>query len=74
MKELYLVEVVRFGNPDLGVHVFGVFDDFEKIAATMAEYNAYRGGKYPEYYITNIGVVNPTDTEFNRRHGYKVEY
>lgn len=74
MKELYLVEVIRFGNPDLGVNVFGVFDNFEKIAPAMAKYNSYRGGKYPEYYVTNIGVVNPTDSDFNRRHRYKVEY
>ena len=74
MKEIYLVEAIRFGNTDLGVHTFGVFDDFEKIAPIMAEYNAYRGGKYPAYFVTNVGVVNPVHLVHNKRQRYEVNY
>jgi len=34
---IYLVEIIRYGNPSLGVNRYGIFDDFSKIAPTMAE-------------------------------------
>ena len=73
MKEIYLVEIIRFGNPDLGVHTFGVFDDVERIAPAMTAYNVYRGGKYPAYYVTNMGVMNPNDSDFCPRAFYEVD-
>ena len=48
----YLVEVIRYGDPSLGVQFFGVFDDRDLIHQTLTEYNTYRGGKYPAYYVT----------------------
>ena len=59
-KMTYLVEVIRYGNPSLGVNRYGIFDDFAKIASTMASYNSYRGGKYPAYFVTEFSEMNPT--------------
>jgi|DEB0MinimDraft_6_1074348.scaffolds.fasta_scaffold02597_14 hypothetical protein len=71
---IYLVEIIRYGNPSLGVHRYGVFDDFAKIAPTMAEYNSYRGGKYPAYFVTEFSEMNPSDTDFPERKRYEVTY
>lgn len=70
---LFLVEIIRYGNPDLGVQLFGVFDNFEKIAPTMALYNSYRGGKYPSYYVTVFEGVNPTDDSLVNRVRYNLK-
>lgn len=71
---IYLVEAIRYGNPSLGVHRYGIFDDFSKIAPTMAEYNSYRGGKYPAYFVTEFSEMNPSDTVFPKRERYEVAY
>lgn len=71
---IYLVEVIRYGNPSLGVNRYGVFDDFSKIAPTMAGYNSYRGGKYPAYFVTEFSEMNPTHTDFPKRNRYEVSY
>jgi hypothetical protein len=57
--KMWLVETIRYGKPEFGVSIFGVFDDFSLISQAMKEYNDFRGGKYPAYYITEIGKVNP---------------
>lgn len=74
---IYLVEIIRFnqdGNVELGVHRYGVFDDFAKIAPTMAEYNSYSGGKYPAYFVTEFSEMNPSHTDFPARKRYEVSY
>ena len=71
---IYLVEIIRYGNVELGVHRYGVFDEFAKIAPTMAEYNSYRGGKYPAYFVTEFSEVNPSHTDFPKRKRYEVCY
>lgn len=70
---MWLVEIIRYGNPALSfVSIYGVFDDYELIHPTMVEYNKYRGGKYPAYYVTPIGVVNPKDDNVGSRKLYKI--
>ena len=71
---IYLVEIIRYGNVELGVHRYGVFDDFAKIAPAMAEYNSHRGGKYPSYFVTEFSEMNPTHTDFPKRKRYEVSY
>jgi len=71
---IYLVEVIRYGNPSLRVNRYGVFDDFAKIAPTMAQYNSYRGGKYPAYFVTEFSEMNPSHTDFPERKRYEVTY
>ena len=71
---IYLVEIIRYGNVELGVHRYGVFDDFAKIAPNMAEYNSYRGGKYPAYFVTEFSEMNPSHTAFPERKRYEVVY
>ena len=69
---IYLVEIIRYGDPELGVHRYGLFDDFNKIKPTMAEYNCYRGGKYPAYFVTEFAEMNPAHTGFPGRKRYEV--
>ena len=71
---IYFVEIIRYGNPSLGVHRYGVFDDFSKIAPTMAEYNSRRGGKYPAYFGTEFSEMNPSHTDFPERKRYEGTY
>lgn len=56
MKTLYVVEIIRYGDPKLGVHLFGVFSNLKGLHERMVEYNSYRGGKYPSYRITEMFV------------------
>ena len=67
---LYLVEVIRYGKISLGVSKFGIFDDFDKIAPAMENYNSYRGGKYPSYFVTKFEGLNPQGTDFPFRERY----
>jgi hypothetical protein len=69
---MYLVEIIRYGNPELGVSVYGVFDNVELLHQTMKEYNQYRGGKYPAYYVTPIGEVNPKNDNVGSRTRHEV--
>jgi hypothetical protein len=64
-RGLYLVEIIRYGNPSLGVSIFGIFDDFEKIVPAMREYNFRRGGKYPWFFVTRLPPINPGDPDFS---------
>ena len=52
--KLFLVQTIRYGNDDLGVHLHGIFDETVDIHLMMSQYNSYRGGKYPAYYITEL--------------------
>ena len=40
----------------------------------MAEYNSYRGGKYPAYFVTEFTEMNPADTDFPERKRYETFY
>lgn len=54
---MYVVEILRYGDPALGVQVYGVFDmSREEIIAMMKEYNDYRGGKYPVIRLYNCDL------------------
>lgn len=64
---MWVVEVIRYGNPELGIHFYGVFDNYDLIYPTMKEYNNFRGGKYPAYYVTKISGLNPKDCDFSER-------
>lgn len=70
---MWLVEIIRYGDTDLGVSVYGVFDNYDLIHKTMTEYNSYRAGKYPAYYVTEIGPVNPKDDSVGSRTRHEVE-
>lgn len=52
--KVYFVEIIRYGSVALGVQPYGIFDNVEEIQKHMFEYNQYRGGKYPEYYIREV--------------------
>jgi hypothetical protein len=69
---MWLVEIIRYGNPELGVSAYGVFDCYELIHPTMIEYNLFRGGKYPAYYVTEIGPVNPKNDNVGSRTRHEV--
>jgi len=59
--DVYVVEIIRYGSPDLGVQLFGVFDlPIDEILKRMRVYNEQRGGKYPAVYITKVSM-NPSD-------------
>jgi hypothetical protein len=64
-RELFLVEIIRYGNPSLGVSIFGIFDDLQKIIPAMREYNFRRGGKYPSIFVTRLPQINPKDPDFS---------
>lgn len=69
---MWLVEIIRYGHPELGVSIYGVFDDYELIHPTMVEYNNFRGGKYPAYYVTYFDNINPKDCSFSERTLHKI--
>ena len=64
-RELFLVEIIRYGNTSLGVSIFGIFDDFMSIFPAMKEYNLRRGGKYPSFFVTRLPEINPKDPDFS---------
>lgn len=72
MNTLYLVEVIRYGDPKLGCQAYGVFDCFNKIAPEMKAYNSFRGGKYPAYYVQELDL-NPKDISRYPKVRYEVE-
>jgi len=67
----YLVEIIRYGKDELGVQLFGVFTERDIIHETMIDYNNYRGGKYPAYYVQGV-EVNPTDLVVHDRIRYNI--
>lgn len=69
--KLYLIEVIRYGSVELGVHYYGITDKFEAIAEEMYIYNNYRGGKYPEYFVTEF-VLNDLDLKNRVQYRYNV--
>ena len=69
---IYFVEIIRYGDVSLGTQAYGVFDDFNKILPTMTEYNSYRGGKYPAYFVTEFAEMNPDHTDFPKRKRYEI--
>ena len=70
-KRAWIVEIIRYGSPDLGVHLFGVFDDFDAIAPIMREYNYNRGGKYPAYYVTRV-FINDEEVFNHKRERFDI--
>ena len=54
MKNIYKVEILRYGSEELGYYFYGIFDDREKAIESCKEYNEYRGGKYPEILLYTI--------------------
>jgi hypothetical protein len=71
MNSVYVVEIIRYGDDAQGIHMFGAFTDIDVLHNTMIEYNNFRGGKYPEYYVTELRV-DQSDTAFPTRVRYKV--
>ena len=72
MSTVYVVEVIRMGDPELGVQFFGVFDDLDVIHKTMANYNVRRGGKYPAYYVIE-SELNPSKMQGGLKNVYEVD-
>lgn len=70
-SKLYIVHLIRYGNLDRGVYFYGVFDSLERVHIEMRIHNNYRGGKYPEYYVTET-VLNPKDQMRENRVRYSV--
>lgn len=70
-RMVYIVEIIRYGAPELGVQFFGVFDDLDVVHEKMKEYNEYRGGKYPEYYVTET-PINPDKIHAGEKVRYEV--
>lgn len=68
-KKLYLIEIVRYGDPELSVQTFTITDDFDKIEYEMILYNQFRGGKYPAYYVTELNM-----NEFNLQPRKRVRF
>ena len=76
-SEAFLVEIIRYGNEELGTQYYGIFTVFKDIAPEMRRYNEYRGGKYPAYYVTSLnlnpGAGNPTDLRQAKRIRYEAD-
>lgn len=71
-SKLYIVHIIRYGSPELGVYFYGVFDSMERVHQEMRIHNNYRGGKYPEYYVTET-ELNPNDQMQENRVRYNVK-
>ena len=67
--KVYLIEIIRYGNPVLGVQTFTITDNFDKIESKMIRYNQNRGGKYPSYYVTEFNL-----NEFNLQQKPRTRY
>lgn len=65
METVYVIEIIRYGDPKLGVYLYGVFTTLEGLHEQMVEYNKYRGGKYPSYRVTEVklNTESPFDTK-----------
>lgn len=65
METVYVIEIIRYGNPQLGVYLYGVFSTLEGLHEQMVIYNKYRGGKYPSYRVTELmmDTESPFDTK-----------
>jgi hypothetical protein len=76
--KMFLVEVIRYGDTKLGVHPFNFYKTKQEIFDRMPDYNMYRGGKYPSFYvseciITEVSIGDVYDFKGSRYSG-KVKF
>ena len=56
MKKYFVIEILRYGDAELGSHLFGVYDDLEKAKKDARGYNHFRGGKYPKIVVNEFDL------------------
>ena len=56
MKKYFVIEILRYGEAELGTSLFGVYDDLEKAKKDAMEYNHFRGGKYPKIVVNEFDL------------------
>lgn len=56
MKKYFVIEILRYGEAELGKHLFGVYDDLEKAKKDARGYNHFRGGKYPKIVVNEFDL------------------
>lgn len=56
MKKYFVIEILRYGDAELGKHLFGVYDDLEKATKDARGYNHFRGGKYPNIVVNEFDL------------------
>lgn len=82
MKKIYVIYLIRYGEPTLGRYLFGFFDNPEKAHLKAKSYNEYRGGKYPQYEIIEYAFNEvlifenrfSTVSSFKRETSEKISY
>lgn len=57
--KIYKINILRYGNEDIGEHLFGYFSNKDEGIEEARRYNTLRGGKYPEIFVFEI----PLDKE-----------
>ncbi len=51
---MYVIEILRYGNEELGRHLFGVYEFLGAGVKDAREYNWFRGGKYPKIVVNEF--------------------
>jgi len=69
---MYVVEIIRYGKPNLGLTTFGIFDNIDDIFSTLLKYNSLRAGKYPAFYVQEFKVINNEEPDFYGRIRYDI--
>lgn len=54
MEKYFVIEILRYGDAELGTSLFGVYDDLEKAKKDARGYNHFRGGKYPKIVVNEF--------------------
>ena len=60
MKKYFVIEILRYGDAELGNHLFGVYDDLDRAKKDAREYNHFRGGKYPKIVVSEFELNEST--------------
>ena len=65
MEKYFVIEILRYGDAELGKYLFGVYDDLEKAKKDAIEYNYFRGGKYPKIVVNEfyLNIKMPFDRQ-----------
>jgi hypothetical protein len=69
---MYVVEIIRYGKPNLGLTTFGIFDNIDTVFSTLIKYNSLRAGKYPAFYIQEFKSINNEEPDFYGRIRYDI--
>ena len=66
MEKYFVIEILRYGDVDLGTSLFGVYDDLEKAKNDARGYNHFRGGKYPKIVVNEFALNKKMPFEQHR--------